>query len=85
MANFLHPFIGDGGYLYWSQQMDNPSDKWSDGTAAPDSNFYRGAEGRQVSDFGIQAKKLMARGGTQLQASDFALSAGWGDAASVAR
>ncbi len=58
--------------------------QWSDGTTPPDANLYRAAEGRLVSDFGIQAKKLMARGGTQLQASDFALSAGWGNAASVA-
>ena len=57
---------------------------WADGASAPDLNLYRGAAGRLVSDYGIQAKKLLARGGTQLQSSDFALSSGWGNTASVA-
>lgn len=56
---------------------------WGSGETDPDVNLYRSTVGRLITDTAFQAKKLFARGGTQLQASDFQLSAGWGSTASV--
>jgi len=65
------------------QRTADGHEYWGSGAAAVDTELYRSAQALLYSPGGIQAKRLMARGGTALTSAAFALSAGWGAGASV--
>lgn len=58
--------------------------EWSPGTGPSDTNLYRSAADNLKTDDSFNAKRFLVPAGTTLTSADFALSAGWGDSASIA-
>lgn len=56
---------------------------WGDGTNAVDTELYRNSADSLRTDDDFTAQRFIQRGATALVAGDFALAAGWGNAATV--